>query len=166
MVARQSKYQGEESPFIANKIYGGHSPYGVEYFSATERLKYKMRFGSDGRVYDYRGKPIDTSNAILITREGKKIKTGRAIFVIDTEGNTYWSNLSETGQLHHTSFVSGAPVAFAGEIVIKNGYIKYFDNTSGHYLTPAKSAKEVLSYFKKLLGRGANLIRFRPSILN
>lgn len=99
--------------------------------SAKDRDKYKVRFEEDqlGRVQlkDHDGNLIDTTNA----SEG-----GRAIMVVDTNGDYYFSNDYGFKRFHHSSLVGGEDVLFAGEIEVRGGVITRISNKSGHYHTP------------------------------
>lgn len=55
------------------------------------------------------------------------------MFVMDEHGNLYASNVQIVGQLHHSSFLGGRPVAGAGEIVVQNGRPVLISRKSGHY---------------------------------
>lgn len=57
------------------------------------------------------------------TRGGSHWSPGqdRSIFVMDGNGNLYASNGQRVGELHHSSFLGGQPVAGAGEIGVRDG---------------------------------------------
>jgi len=94
----------------------------VKYLSPAQRDKLKLHF-KDGRVYTNKGELFDTLDA-----DG-----GRAIFVMDENGNFYASNSHSVGSFHHSSIMAGKPVAAAGELDVTEGVITTISNRSGHY---------------------------------
>ena len=64
---------------------------------------------------------------------------GYAIFVQDPQGQVYVGRHDiydpSTGKrgFHHSSFLAGAPVAAAGEMVVRNGVLQTVTPKSGHY---------------------------------
>jgi hypothetical protein len=119
------QYIGEET----GSIWGTK----VKYLSNVERRTYSITV-KEGKLYDYSGKLFDTSQASSVFAGGQ----GNAIFVMDESGNIYASTKQVVGKFHHSSFLSGRPVAVAGEISVKNGIITSITRRSGHY-TPGKS---------------------------
>ncbi|QCE42986.1 hypothetical protein [Psychroserpens sp. NJDZ02] len=113
-------YKGEETG------NGWCAPKKVKYLTHTERAKLKLEF-KDGKVYDFEGNLFDTSNSNSIFSDGK------AIFVMDAQGNIYASKYQAIGEFHHSSILGGEPVAGAGEITASNGIITEISNKSGHY---------------------------------
>jgi hypothetical protein len=83
----------------------------------------KMYRADDGSLFDTRYAYIsETSNL------------PSAIFVMDEHGNFYASGVYSTGAgRHHSSFLSGGPVAGAGEIAAEAGVPFYINRNSGHY---------------------------------
>jgi hypothetical protein len=59
------------------------------------------------------------------TRDGATLRPGppRAIFVLDNQANLYASLIETVGEFHHSSLLSGQPVAAAGEIVARRGTV-------------------------------------------
>lgn len=99
----------------------------VKYLNAEERLEYQVQV-DNGKMYDSEGELFDTSSASSAFGGD-----GNAIFVMDESGNIYASSLHAVGKFHHSSFLSGQPVASAGEIVVDKGVIKEITRRSGHY---------------------------------
>jgi uncharacterized Zn-binding protein involved in type VI secretion len=118
----QRSFVGESLP--GNKVWPGKQ---VKYLNAEERAAYKLEF-RNGKVYDARGNPFDTSDA-----ETHFSGQGAAIFVMDSEGNFYASKFQSPGAFHHSSLLAGAPVAAAGEMTVTNGEIAVLTRKSGHY---------------------------------
>jgi hypothetical protein len=99
-------------------IYIGEESSGVKYFSKETLQKYKVSVNSEGKLVDARGKPLN-------------VKEG--MYVMDAEGNFYVHPGHVKGELHHSSFFAGGPVAGAGELTVVNGVLRYIDRSSGHY---------------------------------
>jgi hypothetical protein len=117
-------YVGEET----GDVWGTE----VKYLSPEERKEYQLSVGEDGLLYDATKKLFDTQGAGTVTGKGK------AFFVMSEAGAIYASLHQQAGVFHYSSFLSGAPVAAAGEIEIVNGLVKTVSNRSGHY-TPDQS---------------------------
>jgi hypothetical protein len=58
---------------------------------------------------------------------------GRAIFVMDEQGNLYASTYQRIGDFHHSTLADGRKVAPAGEIAVTEGKIQHVTSASGHY---------------------------------
>ena len=69
---------------------------------------------------------------------------------MDPEGEIYVSRHS-VGKFHHSSFLSGDPVAAAGEVVVKNGLITKVTDKSGHY---QPGPEQMLNLTQRLQGAG------------
>lgn len=128
----QAQYVGEHVP--GNSIWGSS----VTYLDDAGRQAYKLTV-KDGKLYDANGKLFDTA-ACSTAHSG----CGRAIFVMDRQGNVYASTVQEVGKFHHSSFLAGQPVAGAGELVVENGVVKLISNKSGHYRPTAEMNEQVL----------------------
>jgi hypothetical protein len=119
-------YVGEDLP--NNNIWGTQ----VKYLSDAERAGYKLEF-RDGKIYDSSGRLFDTQDAATAHSGG-----GRAIFVMDENGNIYASKVQQVGEFHHSSLAAGQPVAAAGEMSVQDGVLKVISDKSGHY-TPGRT---------------------------
>jgi hypothetical protein len=106
----------------------------VDYLDETQRAQYKVTI-QNGLICDAQGKPFDTRYATLAYRGryGNEVLPGRAIFVMDGKGEIFICNRWAQGKFHHSSFLSGAPVAAAGDIHIDGGVVKVISRASGHY---------------------------------
>lgn len=68
---------------------------------------------------------------------------GRAIFVMDRDGNIFASNHAEAGYFHHSTLGNGGPVAAAGELRVENGQLIYVTAASGHYRPTAAHMEQL-----------------------
>lgn len=127
------------------KLMGRDRP--VTYLAPHQSKKFQVRFGNDGKLYDFWGKPVSTSAGIRVDAKGIKVETGSAIFVMDKLGNLYLSTYQEQGVFHHSSLIAGGDAYALGEIKVENGKITYANPKSGHYLPDGSS----LNRFKKRL---------------
>jgi hypothetical protein len=112
------------------------------------RAKYRLTFRG-GRLYDRDGKLFDSRRA----RPPKGAPGPRAIFVIAPDGTLYAANDHAPGAFHHSTFLGGGPVAFAGDFEVINGVIKSVSNRTGHYETPERLFAQALRVFR---GYGAS----------
>ncbi|MCO1658381.1 hypothetical protein [Pseudonocardia humida] len=118
-------YKYENDPTHPGAAFGGR----VEYFT-PDVLEAHRVVVIDGRLHwAHDGSPLDTSNASTVHSAGEP----RAMFVMDRNGNLYVSPEQIVGQLHHSSFLGGGPVAGAGEIAVVNGVPQVVSRKSGHY---------------------------------
>jgi hypothetical protein len=119
-------YRGEE--------FGAYFGTRVKYLNSDERKAFKLTV-RNGLLYDAQDRLFDTRNATTAWGE-----SGKAIYVMDHSGNLYASNQQVSGKFHHSSFLSGAPAAAAGELVVVRGVIQHMNRRTGHY----KASKEQL----------------------
>lgn len=129
------EYAGEET----GRVWGTK----VKYLDQVERQQYKLSI-KDGRLFDESGNPFDTSGASSVFAGG----SGSAIFVMDEQGNIYASKTQTVGKFHHSSFLAGKPVASAGEITVKDGYVKEITRRSGHYQPTEAQSMQVLTQLR------------------
>jgi hypothetical protein len=123
---------------------------GVKYLDAASRPSYVVSFVGDRAMY---------RNALLDTRMMQTVFSGVgfAIWVMDRNGTIY-AGKHIYGQMHHSSFLSGASVLAAGEVKAKNGIIEFLSGKSGHYQPPIHNLIEAL---KRLQLIGINLANLR-----
>ena len=115
------QYRGEDVE--GNRVWG--TP--VQYLSKSERQVYRITF-QGGKIYDASGALFDTTDASTVfSGEGK------AIFVMDENGDFYASKFQQVGRFHHSSLAGGEPVAAAGEMKVEHGVLILLSNKSGHY---------------------------------
>ncbi len=137
-----SRYVGETDPATATALFNRPSN-GVTYLMPDEAEEFRV-FVRDGLVYKANdGSLFDTGAASTHWGGG-----GRAIFVMDGQGNLYASARHEPGAFHHSSFLAGGPVAGAGEIVVENGKLILITDRSGHYQPPPQYLQQVLDQLK------------------
>lgn len=132
-------YRGEDLP--DNTQWPGSR---VNYLNEEQRQAYRLTV-RDGRLVDASGVPFDTRVGVSLW-EG----TGRAIFVMDTDGTLYASNTHVRGQFHHSSFLAGAPVAAAGELVVIDGELQLLTDSSGHYQPERGHTLQAISRLRSL----------------
>ncbi|MEV6599526.1 hypothetical protein AB0M36_22105 [Actinoplanes sp. NPDC051346] len=104
-------------------------PTTVHYMDEAEREAHRLFVDADGRLRDAAGNVFDSTRGASVHRGGE----GRAIFVMDGNGNLYATLDQEVGVIHHSSLLSGADVAGAGEIKVIDGRLVEFTDRSGHY---------------------------------
>jgi hypothetical protein len=113
----------------------------IVYFNEAERAKYEIVVNY-GLVCSARGGVLDTGSS------GNKM----FIFVMTAEGKIYSADKNEVK--HHSSFMSGRPVAAAGCWKVEDGVIKLINGESGHY----QPTKDFLDQFvKELKNRKAKM---------
>jgi len=119
--------------------YEGEHRQLVEYVHPEDLYKYKL----------------DIVNGVLVNRNNKKVTTkrgltrilkGKAIFVVDGEGDVYISEFFRPDYFHHSSFLAGRPVAMAGDIWIEKGRVVKMSNQSGHYKPGKKMMEQFIEY--------------------
>lgn len=109
----------------------------------------------DGQLHWARdGEIVDTSSADTF-HSGR----GRAMFVMDQNGNLYVSLVQEVGRLHHSSFLGGKPVAGAGEMIVQDGRIVEVTRKSGHYRPTVANGESVRQSLREQ-GFDVDKIRF------
>jgi hypothetical protein len=136
-VEMASRYRGENLP--ARAAEGKQ----VTYLSHEQRNMYEVRIGDDGLLYRSNGK---LSNA----PEG-------SLFVVSPDGTLYVNPFPDRN-FHHSSFLSGGPVAFAGEIRVTRGVPELITNGSGHYRPSMDMLDGVL---ERLKSRGLHTSRLK-----
>ncbi len=139
------QYEGEHLP--GNARFG--TP--VEYLDEVQREDFRLHVDEDGFLRDANDRLFDTSDA----GTAQHPNGGRAIFVMDENGRIYASKEHIPGEFHHSSFLSGQPVAAAGELGVKDGKVHLISNQSGHY----KPGEEAMGQFMRHLFKreGAHL---------
>ncbi|YAF94638.1 MAG: DUF4157 domain-containing protein [Nodularia sp. CChRGM 3473] len=161
---KEKDFQSKAGPH--GKAVGGV----VKHVQDNEREQYELTSKQEGdntdTVFYWRGQAVDTTEMHELVLSGAG---GRAIFVMTADGKIYladptdeiekgealsWRNPLFFDKFHHSSFLRGAPVAAAGELVFAEGILKQVTNQSGHYKPGIIHTMQVLQEFKE---RGVNL---------
>ena len=116
---------------------------GVKYLDEKERKAYAITI-TNSIVYDHLQDLVDTGQ---YTSQGG-MGNGWGIFVIDFHGDIYIGN-HDSNLFHHSSFLSGAPVASAGEIAIHSGKVVGITNKTGHYRSGPNELAEAMRVLEK-----------------
>ena len=137
-IPMRPKYQGEEAR-------------GVLYYRGEERARHRVTV-RDGMLWDHAGKPVNAGvkapeGSTLSFPEGEgphdRRQWGFAIYALDLDGQLYISFDGQRGRIHHSTFLAGAPVACAGEMIIFDGRVFALNNQSGHYQPPPSALKQL-----------------------
>jgi hypothetical protein len=129
------EFIGEET----GKVFGSK----VEYLNKAERSTYELSV-KDGKMFDSSGNLFDTTSSSSIHSGG-----GKAIFVMDEAGKIFASPTQTLGKFHHSSFLSGKPVASAGELSAVNGVVQEISRKSGHYQPSAKINSQIITELQR-----------------
>jgi hypothetical protein len=116
----------------------------VIYLNESQRAAYKVHV-NDGRLLDVHGQRLDTRTAGSERPENK----GRAIFVM-IEGHLYVAKHYATHVFQHSSLSGGACVEAAGEIVVKDGKLKFISRLSGHYRPSREHLDHAIDRLRKM----------------
>lgn len=135
-------YVGEHDPVNPPFPFGRNGI--VHYFNDAERAEARLVV-KDGKLYDANGMPFDTAGGASVHPGG----AGRAIFVMDKDGNIFASNYQAIGEMHHSSFLGGQPVAGAGELAVENGTLRLISPRSGHYKPTNAQQEQVLRWLEQ-----------------
>ena len=110
----------------------------IPMFSAHQRKAYEVTV-EGGRLY-YRGQRLNTEHPV----DGMPKAT--FIFVMAKDGTLYAApNGGIAENIHHSSFLGGAPAAAAGTLVVVDGVVQKITNKSGHYGHRAGKMRQVLA---------------------
>jgi hypothetical protein len=132
--------------------YRGEEKKGVHYLTDQEREMSLLHI-CDGLLCDTQGhllNPKFSGPNKRISQFPEQPKTGDnhavgfAIYVMDAEGKVWITFDAKVKLFHHSSLLSGKPVAAAGEMIIFQGRLYALNNRSGHYHPPPIVIKRVL----------------------
>jgi len=119
------KYKYEADPTDPRRAF---YPQTVNYMTPEVLEKHRLFVDAKGELRSaHDGSLFDT------TRARTHFSGGRAIFVMDGDGNLYASLNQQVGHTHHSSFLGGRPVVGAGEIEVHQGKMVAMTDQSGHY---------------------------------
>ncbi|WP_020565936.1 hemagglutinin repeat-containing protein [Methyloversatilis thermotolerans] len=135
-------FHGEDQGQAQKQILVG---YKVSYFDEDQRRAMEVAVDRDsGKLYY----AADASRTPINLGDG----TSAPIFVVDAQGRMFVHAAPSAGEIHHSSLAAGQPVALAGQLVVKDGYIVHIDNMSGHYQPTLEQLNRTRGYLKKVLG--------------
>jgi hypothetical protein len=105
----------------------------------------QMRVQISGGVLKQRGGEFKTEG---MQSHWSKQDEGVAMYVMSPDG-TFYAASQAGGRFHHSSFLSGGPVACAGEMSVNSsGNITYINNFSGHYMPDEDNMKQALQQLR------------------
>jgi hypothetical protein len=110
------------------------SSHGIVWLTPEQSEKYRVVI-KDGKFYDAMGN---------LYPDTKSSHENHFNYVMDAAGNFFLFNEWEEKTIHHSSIVAGGPVAGAGEIIVKDGSIRFIDSNTGHYRKAYKTFSNVL----------------------
>jgi len=122
-------------PQFTGEQFGTKFGTAVEYLDRRQREEFRVTI-RNGKLHDAKGRLFDSRKAASVFKTG----SGSAIFVMDHRGRLYLSNRQTAGKFHHSSFLAGAPVAAAGEIVVHRGVVMSISRKSNHYKPTEKQS--------------------------
>ncbi|HSL56341.1 MAG TPA: hypothetical protein VK866_00710 [Acidimicrobiales bacterium] len=133
----------------------------VKYLDEEERKAYEV-WGGNPLRYGLNGEVLDTKDMY------SKFKGAAfAIFVMKKDGTMY-AGTHKVGLFHHSSFLSGADVAGAGEMKVEGGRLVHITNKSGHYWPENEQMQQTLAELERrgvsLAGVGVTLMRPNGSV--
>lgn len=135
------QYDGEHIP--GNQVWVT-PPSHVAYLDENGRRALRLEI-RNGLLYTANGELFDTSAGQTVWSGG-----GQAIFVMDQHGNLYASLEHSAGRFHHSSFLAGAPVAAAGELVVSRGVVQLLTDSSGHYRPERGHTLQAVEHLRRL----------------
>lgn len=86
--------------------------------------------------------------------------------VIDQFEQIYVSSIKAAGKFHHSSFLSGKPVLFAGELRVAQGVINYINSMSGHYRPSTQDLLKAVTLLRDKYGCDLTRIRVEDGAAN
>ncbi len=96
----------------------------IQYASFCDRCSQYQIFVYEGKLYNSKGELVNT--------DALNFNSG-AILVMDLRGNLFLSH-KKRGEIHHSTFLAGAPVSYACMLEVKEGVIVEEVIWSVHYL--------------------------------
>ena len=113
----------------------------VRYLNSFERHDYIIRAvgGNTCGLTDHNGTNYDTQ-----PESTEFSGEGWAIFVMDQKDVIY-AGTHVLGIFHHSSFLAGAPVKSAGEMIVNKGVLRVLTGKSGHYKPGPEETRRMLA---------------------
>jgi hypothetical protein len=126
---------------------GDQGVWSSEVLYHPDPVRFYAGFDDSGLLYD----DWITAYGPAHTRTLQTVFSGRgwAIFVVDTDDLIFMYEQVQ-GRFHHSSFLSGAPVRCAGEIVVNHGHVKVVTAKSGHYMPTTLQMQHLVRTFPQL----------------
>jgi filamentous hemagglutinin len=96
--------------------------------------------------------PDDLPRQVFTAKQVMAMKGRRLNYVVTEDGRLIIGRKDTRAGMGggHIDLAGGRPIRAAGEVIIRDGKIKYFDNASGHYEPKGPSARhEAEEAFKK-----------------
>jgi len=121
------KYKGEDNPSDPQRW---NAPSVCQYLTPKQLEDYELAVVNNLLVYKKSGKIFDSAEA--------NTHWGSSIFVMDSKGGIYVSNIQTPLEFHHSSLLAGQQVAAAGELNVAQGMLLEVSNKSGHYAPTQK----------------------------
>jgi hypothetical protein len=173
--ARGADYSGEEIDYMTGAKAGLGVAERTKFYNDEERDAHELH-ASEGRLMRASGEAMDTSGAAATQLKGgdkgrnifamtPDVQKGSRAFAADAAKETNDSmerakaSKRDGGDeafehVHHSSFSNGRDVSAAGDIDVKDGWVKKISNNSGHYTPDDRSN---IQAFEGLEAMGANL---------
>ena len=142
--------EAEYDKYVTPKSDGKDEIGQVKYLDEIERAPFEVK--NQGSVLERtaEGKTTAFDTSSMRTNQAG---AGFGIYVMDGEGRIY-SDSHKVGLFHHSSFLSGADVAGAGEIKVVGGKVVAVTAKSGHY---QGGVPEMVQFLLELQSRGQDM---------
>jgi len=119
---------------------------GLVYLTSEELRQKHLITVKDGKLCDPSGNLLDTRH-VVGSHGGPP---GRAIYVMDKDGNIFLHTEPEFGKMHHSNLSGGEEVAGAGQMRIEDGTLVVIDRNSGHYRCSPEYTEQVVQRLQDL----------------
>ncbi len=104
----------------------------INYADYLDRSTLYQVFAYEGKLYDMNGHPINT----------KPLDFDTGAMLIMTQRGVLFLSHKIRGQIHHSTFVGGEPVAYACMLEIRDGGMTKESSWSGHYQPGEEQAEQ------------------------
>jgi hypothetical protein len=123
----------------------------VAYLKESDRENYAIGFSGKKLIF-----------SAMVKEFASHLESGsqEIIFVLAAQ-QIFYGGVKSIGEFHHSSFLSGAPVAGAGTFFLENGEIVKVSDHSGHYVP---GIKEMIAVLKAMNAQGADLSSIEVSV--
>ena len=113
------------------------------YYDEVSRGQFELFVNQDGKLVNSRGELLDQGT----------FRFPDFTTVMSPDGHIYLARTASIENLHHSSFLAGGDVAYAGEVTIKSGILYELNYLSGHYHT---NLDMLYQFLAELRARGAD----------